>query len=146
MPFRPLQPRRALFAVAVSSALPLLVACPKKDPPVVMEAAPPPPVEEAGPTVLTPIEELDAGQPDADAAPKKYTGPAVNPNTARIKQCCNALRAESKKQGNPPEIAAAIGSCDQIAAAAGTTGNAPELGALKALMAGRTLPAVCAGF
>jgi hypothetical protein len=141
-----LEPRRALFAVAVLSAVPLLVACPKKETPVVIEAGPPPVVEEAGPTVIAPLEELDAGV-DADAAPpKKFTGPAVNPNTARIKQCCNALRAESKKQGNPPEFGAVIGSCDQMAAAAGTTGNAPELGALKGLMAGRTMPAVCAGF
>jgi len=141
-------PRRALFAIFVFSALPLLVACPKKDPPPVDAAPPPPPDPDTGATVLVPLEE-DAGQDaDADAKPK-FTGTGVNTNVARLKQCCNALNAEAKRLGASPEagmFSNAAAQCTVIANGVGPQGNAPELGTLKTLLAGRTIPAVCQGF
>lgn len=136
--------RRSVFALAIFSAMPLLVACPKKEPPPVPEAAAPPPPEEASTTVLVPLEE-DAG-PDADAdaeAGKKFTGPFVPTNVARLRQCCAAIRKQAQ---GAPELVAAATSCDQLAAQAGPSGNAPELGALRGLFGGRTIPPVCAGF
>lgn len=143
--------RRVLFAVAVFSAAPLLVACPKKETPVVVDAEPPPPppVEDSGPLVIEPLEPEDAGV-DADAEPpKKLTGTPVNTNVARLKQCCNQLAAEAKRLGPSPEAGMfqqAAAQCSAMATAAGPSGNAPELGALKTLLAGRTIPPVCAGF
>jgi len=61
-----LSSRKVLFAVAIFSAMPLLVACPKKDPPP-PDAAPPPAEPETGTVVLAPLEE-DAGLDAADAA------------------------------------------------------------------------------
>jgi hypothetical protein len=140
-----LSPRRTVFALAICSVVPLLVACPKKEVPVVIDAAPPPPPEDVQ-TVLVPMEE-DAGEPDAEVDAKpKYTGPAVNTNVARLKQCCNALAAEAKRQNNPPEFTAAITQCNTIANQVGPTGTAPVLGVLRGLLAGRNIPAVCAGF
>lgn len=144
-----LSPRRILFALATFSAVPLLAACPKKETPTV-DAAPPPPVEETPTTtILEPLEEEDAGAPDADAAPPKITGKPVNANVTRLKQCCNALAAEAKRMGASPEagmFTAAATQCSAMAAQAGPSGTAPELGALRGLLAGRTIPAICAGF
>lgn len=67
-------------------------------------------------------------------------------NVARLRQCCAALAAESKRLGNSPELATAAAQCMVLANAAGPTGNAPELGALRGLLAGRTIPPICAGF
>jgi hypothetical protein len=141
-------PRRTLFALAIFAAMPLLVACPKKPDPVPDAAPPPPPVEEASTTVLVPIEE-DAAVDAAPDVAKKATGPGVNTNVARLKQCCNALAAEAKRLGNAPEaatLATAAQQCSQLATQAGPTGTAPELGVLRGLLAGRTIPAPCAGF
>jgi hypothetical protein len=141
--------RRTIFAFAVFSFLPALAACPKKDPPAIVDPPPPPPEPEAGPVDLAPIEE-DAGE-DVDAAeagPKKYTG-TYNPNVARLKQCCGALRAEAKRMGASPEAGMflqAAASCDGLAAQAGAKGTAPELGVVRNLLAGRTVPPVCRGF
>lgn len=147
----PLTPRRTFFALAIFSAMPLLVACPKKDPPVADAAPPPPPpVEEASVTNLVPLEE-DAGQEagDADADVKKATGPYVPPNVARLKQCCNQLASEAKRLGASPEagmFTTAAAQCNVMASQIGPSGNAPELGTLRTLLAGRTIPAICAGF
>ena len=140
--------RRSLFAVAIFSALPLLVACPKKEVPQV-DAAPPPPTPEASTTVLVPMEE-DAGE-DADAAEagKKATGPYVPTNVARLRQCCAALRNQAKQLGASPEagmLTSAAAQCDAMAAQVGPGGTAPELGVLRGLLAGKTIPAACAGF
>lgn len=145
-----LSPRRTLFAVAIFSAMPLLVACPKKETPQPPEAAPPPPVEEASTTVLVPMEEDagDAGDADADAG-KKWTGTAVPTNVARLKQCCNQLAIQAKAMPNSPEgglFQQAAAQCNAMASALGPNANAPELGAIKTLLAGRNIPAVCAGF
>jgi hypothetical protein len=140
--------RRSLFAVAIFSAMPLLVACPKKETPV-PEAAPPPPPEEASTTVLVPLTDDDAGG-DADAeAGKKPTGPGVNPNVARLRQCCGALRGQAKALGASPEAGMLLGAaaqCDTLASQAGASGTAPELGVIRGLLAGRNIPPVCAGF
>jgi len=142
--------RRTVFVLAIASALPLLVACPKKEEPAPVDAAPPPQPEEDVQTVLVPMEEPpleeDAG---VDAEPPKYTGPAVNPNVARFKQCCNAIAAEGKRLGNSPEgglFTSAAAQCNAIANQLGPKGAAPELGVVRTLLAGRTLPAACAGF
>lgn len=143
--------RRSLFALAVFSAVPLLVACPKKETPQPPEAAAPEPVEAAAPTVLEPIVEdagiEDAGE-DADAG-KKLTGKPVNTNVARLKQCCAQLSTQAKAMANSPEggfFQQAAAQCNQMANSLGPSGNAPELGALKVVLAGRNIPAICAGF
>lgn len=143
--------RSSFVIFALFGAAPLLVGsgC-KKDPPPVVDAAPPPPPpeEDAAPVEIAP---MDADVPDtADAAEAgKKWGPAGNPNVARLKQCCGQLRAEGKKLGLSPEAGffnAAAAQCDGIAAQAGASGTAPELGLLRTALQGRTLPAVCAGF
>jgi len=140
---------RTFFALAVFSFMPLLVACPKKETPVLVEAAPPPPEVDAAPLVLTTLDEPDAaGDADADAA-KKATGPGVSTNVARLRQCCGQLRTQAKALGASPEqgfLLGAAGQCDGLAAQAGPGTNAPELGILKAALAGRNLPPICAGF
>ncbi|MCL2725078.1 MAG: hypothetical protein FWD69_11640 [Polyangiaceae bacterium] len=146
-----LSPRRSLFAFAVFSALPLLVACPKKAPEPVDAAPPPPEPVEAAPVPLEPLVE-DAGEDadsaaDADAA-KKATGPAVPANVARLKQCCQQLRVQAKAMGASPEagmLTAAANQCDATAKQMGAGGTAPELAVFKTLLAGRNIPAVCSG-
>jgi hypothetical protein len=64
----------------------------------------------------------------------------------RLRACCKALQQEAARQGNAPEITAAAANCNTLVAAAGPSGTAPELGALRAAMAGRNIPAICAGF
>lgn len=143
--------RRGLFGFAIFSALPLLVACPKKETPQVDAAPPPAPtvVEDAAPTLLVPMEEdAAADAADADAA-KKATGPAVPTNVARLKQCCAQLRTQAKAMGASPEagmLTAAAAQCDTTAASLGPNATAPELGVIKGLLAGRNIPAICAGF
>ncbi len=143
-------PRRIAMALFVCSVVPLLAACPKKETPQVDAAPPPPaPVEDVQ-TNLIPMEE-DAGEVlDAEPdAPKKYTGPAVNTNVARLKQCCAALGAEAKRMGSSPEaglFTSAAAQCNTLATQIGPSGNAPELGAIRGLLVGRNVPAVCAGF
>jgi hypothetical protein len=144
-----LSTRRTVFALAISSAVPLLVACPKKDPPAVVDAAPAP-EQDSAPLVLTTLEEDAGADADADAdAAKKATGPGVPTNVARLRQCCGQLRTQAKAMGASPEAGMLIGAaaqCDALAAQAGPGASAPELGVLKGLLAGRNIPPVCAGF
>jgi hypothetical protein len=68
---------------------------------------------------------------------------------ARLQQCCAALGAEARRMGASPEaglLLAAAAQCSALVASAGPSGNAPELGALRGALAGRSVPAVCAGF
>ncbi len=143
-----LSSRKALFAVAIFSAMPLLVACPKKDPPA-PDAAPPPPEPDSATVVLAPLEE-DAGLDAADAADAfKKLGPGVPTNVARLRQCCGQLRIQAKALGASPEagmLLAAAAQCDVVALQAGSGTSAPELGPLKAALAGRNIPPVCQGF
>lgn len=141
--------RRSLLAVAVFGAVPLLVACPKKETPtIVVDAGPPPEPVDTAPTVLVPLEDDagDAGEEDADADAGKPKGPGVPTNVTRIKQCCAQLRTQAKALGASPEagmLTAAAAQCDVAAVQVGSKGTAPELGAVKAILAGRTLPPVC---
>ncbi len=83
---------------------------------------------------------------DKGAAP---SGPATNTNVARLKQCCNQLAIQAKAMPNSPEgglFQQAAAQCNAMASALGPNANAPELGAIKTLLAGRNIPAVCAGF
>ena len=145
---RPRSLKQTLFAIAVFGAVPLAVACGEKKPVIV----------DAGLVATTPaavdamviLDEVDAAAPDAaDAAPPKKPGVAVNKNVARLKQCCGQLRIQAKALGVSPEAGmflAAAAQCDGLAAQAGGSGTAPELGALKGALAGRNVPPVCAGF
>ena len=62
---------------------------------------------------------------------------------ARLRQCCAALGAEAQRS---PEMTAAATQCNLLVSAAGPGGTAPEVGMLRAALAGRNIPAVCAGF
>lgn len=84
-----------------------------------------------------------------DKGAKPTTATAGGGNLARLKQCCTAIANEAKRLGNAPEaglINNAAAQCTALVTAAGPTGNAPELNALRTLMAGRPVPAICAGF
>lgn len=70
-------------------------------------------------------------------------------NLARLRQCCAALGAEAKRLGSSPEagmLASAATQCTALVNAAGPSGTAPELGAIRTALAGRNVPAICAGF
>lgn len=125
-----------------------LLACPKKPPPPVVEDASPPPPPSASVTELVPITE-DAGDdaaPEA-AAPKKWTGPAMNNNQLRIKDCCNAMRAQAKQMGpSSPEgfqLNALAAQCDLVAAQVGPQGTAPEFNQLRQMLKSIKLPVAC---
>jgi hypothetical protein len=67
---------------------------------------------------------------------------------ARLRQCCSALANEAKRLGNAPEaglLNGAAAQCVTIVNAAGPTGTAPELNAIRTMLAGRNIPPVCAG-
>jgi hypothetical protein len=145
--------RRRLLALACASAFPfVVVACKKEPPPAPVIDAAPALVETApAPVELAPLVE-DAGPDvaDADAAAKKPTGPGMNLNQSRAKQCCQALRAQAKALGASPEAAqlqAFAATCDGLAAQLGpSTGpKAPELAPLRAMLQGKTLPGICQG-
>jgi hypothetical protein len=79
----------------------------------------------------------------------KATAGGGGGNVARLGQCCTQLASEAKRLGSSPEagmLAGAAAQCTVLVRAAGPSGTAPELGALRAALAGRNLPAVCAGF
>lgn len=146
---RPHRTRRIVFALAVFSAMPLLVACPEKKVPWVAEAAPPAPEPDAAPLVLTTLEEDAGADADADADAAKKVGVFVPTNVARLRQCCGQLRVQAKALGASPEQGLLLGAaaqCDGIAAQAGPGTSAPELGILKTALAGRNIPPVCQGF
>jgi hypothetical protein len=125
------------------------LGCPKKPPPPVVEdAAPPDPVVvDAGVTQLEPLDD-DSGPETGPAAPVRHGGgSSTSGNAARIKQCCNAMRKQAAGMGASPEANMVIGlaaQCDLIAAQA-AGGTAPEFGAFRQMITGRTLPAACNG-
>jgi hypothetical protein len=93
----------------------------------------------------------DAG-PDVDAAEAgKHLGggPAVNPNVARLKQCCAALSSQAKALGNSPEagqLNVAAVTCNQFAAGLAPNANVPELAPFKQLLKSvKAMPPICAG-
>ena len=78
----------------------------------------------------------------------KPAAPGGNGNLARLKQCCAALAAQGVALGPSPEggmLIAAGAQCNVLVAQAGPSGNAPELAALRPLIATGKVPAVCAG-
>lgn len=85
---------------------------------------------------------------DPELGGAKATGGGGNAGLARLRQCCAALAAEAKRLGASPEagvLLSAAAQCNALVAQAGPSGNAPELGALRAMLAGRKVPAVCGG-
>ncbi len=97
---------------------------------------------------LEPPPEEDAGVVDAgtDAAKK---GVVLPTNVTRLKQCCAQLAVEARKLGASPEagiLLGAAGQCNALVSQAGASGTAPELGAIRTALKGRTVPPVCAGF
>jgi hypothetical protein len=84
-----------------------------------------------------------------DPALKGAGGGGGGGNVGRLQQCCAALAAQAKALGPSPEaglLQSAAAQCSAMVAAAGPNGTAPELGALRTLLAGRNVPAICAGF
>ncbi|MBX3212641.1 MAG: hypothetical protein KF850_41830 [Labilithrix sp.] len=85
-----------------------------------------------------------------DPAIKKVAGGGGGGgNLARLRQCCAALAAEAKRMGSSPEagmLSSAAAQCTALVTAAGPNGTAPELGAIRTALAGRNVPAICAGF
>ena len=84
-----------------------------------------------------------------DPGLKGATATGGGGNLGRLAQCCAALAAQGRALGASPEaglILSAAAQCSALVQAAGPNGNAPELGALRAALAGRPVPAVCAGF
>jgi hypothetical protein len=139
---------RAMSMLLLGSALPLFVlGCPKKSAPDVPDSGAPIAVIDSGVTVVGPLDDGgDDGEAEAEAAPH-HTGPAVNINTARIKQCCNAIRSQAKQLGASPEANILTGlalQCDNVASQA-SSGTAPEFAAFRQLLKGRVLPAGCQG-
>jgi hypothetical protein len=134
--------RRALHLLVFATAMPVfLLGCPKKPMPAQEDAAPPPPASSQPVLDLAP--DMDAGdQVDASDAGKKWTGPGMNPNEAKVRQCCNALAALA---GTDPTLKAAVAQCYVIAQQVGSKGTAPEFAGVRALLMGKTLPGSCAG-
>lgn len=141
---------RALSWLAVTLAMPLFtLGCPKKPAPVEIDSGPDEPsVVDAGVTQLEPLDE-DSGMDAAPPAPTGHAGGGggASANLYRIKQCCAAMRKQAAGIGPSPEGNILVGfaaQCDLIAAQA-VGGTAPEFGVLRQMIAGRTLPAACAG-
>jgi hypothetical protein len=142
---RPLSQSAALVACAAAVCT-LVAACKKAEPVVVDAGAPPPPVViDAAPAQLAPLDEVDAAiEVDAGAPAHHHTGPGLSTNQARAKQCCNALRSEAKTD---PILTALAAQCDQVAMQIGPTsaGQAPEFGAIRQMLKGHNIPALCSG-
>jgi hypothetical protein len=145
-------PRRGFAFVAMVISVPvLLLGCPKKEAPMSQEdAAAPAPLAPSAPAVteLAPVVE-DAGE-DADAAeaspPKKWTGPALSANQAKIKVCCNAMRSQAKQLGASPEgyqLNTMAMQCDAFVVQIGPQGTAPELSQFREVLKNIKLPAAC---
>jgi hypothetical protein len=142
--------RSALVALLV--ALPALQAgcssCNKKPAPVEEAGEPEAEVVDAGVTQLEPLDD-DSGPETAPPGTghKGGGGSSVSGNAAKIKQCCNAMRKQAAGMGPSPEANIVIGlaaQCDLVAAQA-AGGTAPEFGAFRQMITGRTLPSACSG-
>jgi len=142
-------PVRLMFALLTSSgvALVALPACEKKAPPAPVEAPPPPPADTA-PVDIKPLDD-SPGDAAPEAAPPKPHGnwTPPNPNAARVRQCCNAIRNQAKNLGASPEATLMIGvaaQCDLVASQV-SGGSAPEFAQVRQMLKGRTIPAACSG-
>jgi hypothetical protein len=121
------------------------------------DAGPPAPPATSTPTVteLLPLT-MDAGD-DADASadaaeastsvPRRWTGPALSPNQAKIKACCSAMRAQSRVLGlSSPEgyqLNTLSIQCDAFVAQIGPQGTAPELSQFREVLKNIQLPSAC---
>lgn len=148
-------PFRHLVALSFILGAPaLILGCPKKKEAVVeVDAAPPPaPATTTPPPDLVPLDVPDAGE-DAgvDAGPAKKPGTGMTTSQTRVKQCCNAMRAQAKSMGSSPEAAqlqAIAMQCDAFAMQVGPSkgAQAPELEPLRQILKGKpTLPPLCSG-
>lgn len=139
--------RRAANVVLAALAL---AGCPKREAPPVPDAGAPAPPPSAPPvTELAPLTD-DAGEDAAAeaAAPKKWTGGGspTNANQVKIKECCNAMRAQAKQMGSSPEafqITALAAQCDLLAAQVGPQGTAPEFAQVRQILKSIKLPTAC---
>jgi hypothetical protein len=142
-------PLGTLSVVGLFLAVSLMtLGCPKKPPPPVeVEAAAEPEVIDAGVTQLEPLDE-DSGPEAGPPAPAAHRGGGGGgTNAARIRQCCNGMRKQASGMGPSPEANILMGlamQCDLLAVQA-AGGTAPEFGAFRQMIAGRTLPAACSG-
>jgi hypothetical protein len=140
--------RSTFISTAVTAALAGLLslaasAC-KQPPPALVDAGAPAPVAtDAAPTVLAPLDE-DAGVDAAVPAVKHATGPGLNTNQLRAKQCCNALKQQA---GTDPTLMGVVAVCNSFAAQLGPSagGQAPEFAAVRSMLKGHNMPAVCQG-
>lgn len=142
---------RATGFVFLTSLFPIaILGCPKKDPPAADAAPAPTPTPTPSETALTPLVE-DSGPEDTGVdTGVKYTGGGLTANQLRVKQCCNAIRAQGKSLGTAPEAANftnAAAMCDQLVGVVGPSaqGQVPELAPVKTMLQGKTLPPLCQG-
>ncbi|HXN34270.1 MAG TPA: hypothetical protein VN894_20555 [Polyangiaceae bacterium] len=141
--------RRRLHLLGLMISLPVLVAgCPKKQPVAVEDAEAPPPPSAPTVTEIAPLTDTtDAGDAAAEAAsPKKWVGPAVNPNQSKLAACCAAMRTQAKQMGQSPEafqLSAAAVQCDVFVKQVGPQGTAPELAQVRQLLKSVKLPSAC---
>lgn len=66
---------------------------------------------------------------------------------AALRACCNAITEEARRLGSSPEAGLLLGAaaqCQALVAAAGPNGTAPELAAIRGMLAGRNIPG-CVG-
>src|SRR5512140_3428463 len=114
------KPLRRLFALSFLLGVPaLILGCPKKPQPVEVDAAVTPVATvDAAPTILQPLDEIDAAVDAAEAAAPVKHGTGLTTSQTRAKQCCNALRGQAKAMGNSPEAQQLLSIaqvCDGIA-------------------------------
>ena len=145
-----LNARRGSFVLLFCVFPAFVLGCPKKPEPAVEDAAPPVSAPPSAPTVTELVPITDDGGNDAEAeaaAPKKWTGGTpYNANQTKIKECCNAMRAQAKQMGSSPEafqVNAFAAQCDVFATQVGPQGTAPELAQLRQLLRSIKLPTAC---
>ena len=146
---RPRAVRKGILAVSVFLVLPIVVACGDKKKSVIVDASPITTAAASDAWVNVAPEEDAADAADAADAGKKI-GVGVSTNVARLRQCCGQLRTQARPILTTPEgqalLQAAV-QCDVMAAQAGAgNASAPELGLLRAALAGRNVPPLCRGF
>jgi len=126
----------AFSAALVASILPLfLLGCPKKPLPEQPDAVAPAAVDDAGTLQITTSDD-DAGDAAGPDAAKKYTGPGMNPNEAKVERCCAHLRqliASVPGGAAAPEMKAAVAQCESVRAQVKVNPNAPEIAQLRSL-------------
>jgi hypothetical protein len=132
--------RALLFVVAFSTPL-LLVGCPKKPVPV-EDAGDPAPAATPSVTSIAPLADdgPDEANDAAETGPKKWTGPGMNVNQAKIRACCNAMRGT-----HDPMFFALAAQCDMLANQVGPAGSDPAFNQLRAILKGNKIPGACSG-